>query len=255
MTNHLRTFGKLLLAFALAAPSGCKNEEAPPPAPAVAKPAAPTPPPPPPPLPPPMDMALKELPFDAVAAAKRCPSEMSPIPVGNGCIDKWEASAGTGKLGGPDGKTTTLVAVSAPGKMPLIDLTLPQAERACKNAKKRLCTEEEWVAACKGTKQWHYPYGDKFEPRRCNDWEISEHGMKNSVPTGSMPNCVTPLGVYDMANNVAEWITIGKGRDRSEVRGGTYNMTIGDSECEEDDYIVLPTDHHKDLGVRCCKTP
>src|SRR5690606_3001589 len=42
------------------------------------------------------------------------------------------------------------------------------AERACRNADKRLCTEEEWVAACRGEQDRQFPYGDEYRHGVCN---------------------------------------------------------------------------------------
>jgi hypothetical protein len=183
----------------------------------------------------------------------KCPAEMAPTGAG-GCIDRWEASAGRGKLGAPDGKGTTVVAVSAPGRAPLAKVSVDQAKRACANAGKHLCEEREWVAACRGARGWKYPYGPEFEPRRCNDWDASDNGKKGAVPTGSFPKCVTPTGIYDLSNNVGEWMAVqvrfGKFH---EVRGGTYNMTIVDSSCGEDDYTAPQETQAPDIGFRCCK--
>ena len=165
-------------------------------------------------------------------------------------------SAGAGTLGPPDGKRTTLVALSVAGKAPIAQVSIAQARRACKNAGKRLCREKEWVAACKGMSRWAYPYGPQFEPRRCNDWEVSDHGMKGVVATGSFPKCVSPLGAFDLANNVGEWIDADDEKavkTQFDVRGGTYNMVIVDSSCDEDDYRAPPDAQRPDIGFRCCR--
>ncbi len=221
------------------------------------------PPPPSPPPPTPRDLSTAPVPPDLAPPvslaippdATKCPDDMAPIPIG-GCIDKWEASAAPGgALGSPDGRKTTVVAQSAPGRPPLSRVTRAQAERACRNAKKRLCTEAEWVSACRGPAKWQYPYGPAFEPRRCIDWDASDNGKKGAAPTGSAPRCVTPWGVFDLANNVGEWVAASE-EDRSgfaEIRGGTYNMTVIDSACDSDDYRVRPTVQTPDVGFRCCR--
>lgn len=185
-----------------------------------------------------------------------CPEGMAPTP-GGGCIDRWEASAGKGKLGRPDGNGTTLVALSLPGMPPLVNVSYFQAQRVCKNARKHLCTEAEWLSACKGgPRNWAYPYGPRFDPGRCHDWKGSDSGKVQTVATGSYPKCVTPEGVYDLANNAGEWVMLKKDARPGklpEARGGTYNMTIVDSSCDEDDYSAPATVTRPDIGVRCCK--
>lgn len=190
-----------------------------------------------------------------------CPPEMAPIP-GFGCIDRYEASAdivssdggsATG-LGSPDGTGTTIIARSRPGVIPLNNVSVGQARRACENAGKRLCGEHEWVAACRGPNHWEYPYGNTFEPKRCNDWNVVPYGPHPLAKTGEYARCVTPAGVYDLANNLGEWMNE---RSRTgpfhEIRGGTYHMTVHDSACDEDDYTAPPESQRPDIGFRCCR--
>ena len=159
--------------------AACKPEGTSPPAlidgaaPAVSAPSL-SPPSLPPPLPP-----------DTAHVLTTCPLEMAPIPVG-GCIDRWEASAGAGSLGEPDGKRTTMVARSVSGVRPVSDVSVEQASRACANAHKHLCSEAEWRSSCKDRRAYEhpdvqaYPYGVGYEPGRCNDYAASEKGKRRS---------------------------------------------------------------------------
>ena len=184
---------------------------------------------------------------------------MAAIPVG-GCIDRYEASAGSGSIGSADGRDTTLVAASVAGKMPAADVTLAQATKGCLNARKHLCDEKEWLSACKNTMDWHkignppltYPYGPTFQRGRCNDWDASDRGHKGAAPTGSFPGCVSPSGVYDLANNVAEWVSTPEESGGYALRGGNYFNAAGDSSCEEDDNVLSAMGHHSAGGFRCC---
>jgi hypothetical protein len=105
-----------------------------------------------------------------------CPSEMTLVE-GRFCIDRWEAY--TVEIGDDgqehkhspyepvDGKTVR--AKSAAGHVPQAYISRDEAEQACKHARKRLCTDDEWITACKGKKPTAFPYGDEWQPRRCND--------------------------------------------------------------------------------------
>jgi sulfatase modifying factor 1 len=57
-------------------------------------------------------------------------------------------------------------AISVPSAVPQAYVAYPVAKRACEAAGKRLCTEDEWVTACKGDKGAKFPYGDSFDRSR-----------------------------------------------------------------------------------------
>jgi hypothetical protein len=183
--------------------------------------------------------------------AVACPEDMVPTGLG-GCIDRYEASMGPGALGDPQGKGTTVVPQSKAGQPPLVNVSQLQAVAMCKNAKKHLCDEKEWIGACQGPGKWEYTYGPAFEASRCRDWTASKNGTEASAPTGSYPACTGPFGAFDLTNNVGEWTSTPEKSGNYAVRGGTYNMTVHDSACDEDDYTVKAEWQSKDVGFRCC---
>jgi len=62
-----------------------------------------------------------------------------------------------------------------------------------------LPTEQQWQRAAQGDTGWRFPWGDQFDPSRCN------FNTDGPTPVGQFPDGASPFGVLDMAGNVWEW--------------------------------------------------
>lgn len=169
----------------------------------------------------------------------------------------------------------TPMAVSRPGVLPQGYLSRFTAERACQAAGKRLCTESEWVRACRSGRSTKHPYGDEFVPGRCNVFRnihpayelhgnssvghldprlhlvLEEGELPVLLKTGAKPACVSMHAedrIYDMVGNLDEWIADEKG----VFVGGFYSRGTREG-CGAKIENHGPTYADYSLGVRCCK--
>jgi len=86
---------------------------------------------------------------------------------------------------------------------PVVGVTFYEAEAYARWAGKRLPTGAQWEKAARGMDGRIYPWGDAFDPNRCNCSE-GEFPM-STTSVGIYPLGVSPSGVWDMAGNVWEW--------------------------------------------------
>ncbi len=166
-------------------------------------------------------------------------------------------------------------AVSAGGVLPQGYFTYYSAKRACENAGKRLCSEEEWVRACRGNKRSQHPYGEKFRIGACNIFRnlhpayelhgnsslghldprlhlVVEEGKTPLLrATGEMASCQSVLDdgvLYDMEGNLDEWI---EDPDGTFVGGFFSRQTREGCDAKVEGHAAAYTDYS--LGTRCCK--
>jgi formylglycine-generating enzyme required for sulfatase activity len=89
-----------------------------------------------------------------------------------------------------------------PEALPVSSITWPEASAFCDWAGGRLPTEAEWERAARGDDSRQYPWGNTFDPWRCN---TRDGGLHAPTPAAAYPDCVGPYGVLDLAGSVSEW--------------------------------------------------
>ena len=109
------------------------------------------------------------------------------------CIDRFEAHTDGGALGNAqqaandatlqgDGSTHA-AAQLALAATPTTGVSWFQAQAACANAHKRLCSIAEWERACRGSQLAAYPYGGNYNETTCDGF-FRFYPIK-PAPTGS----------------------------------------------------------------------
>ncbi len=150
------------------------------------------------------------------APIEPCPEEMILIDDDEGtafCMDRFEHPG-------------------IEGQAPTVGVAWFQARERCVEEAKQLCLEEQWARACVGT------------PTGACSGQIGVSGRR--------PECISDLGVLDMAGNVGEWTASPGGSVTFWVRGGSgEGGSVGCDIREEVDAEI----HRVDVGLRCCKQP
>ncbi|MBI1748131.1 MAG: SUMF1/EgtB/PvdO family nonheme iron enzyme [Acidobacteria bacterium] len=209
----------------------------------------------------------------------RCPAGMQTVDE-SFCMDVYEAYIEEILLDGSivswspyfNPGYRNMRARSAAGAVPQGYINANQAEAACQNSGKRLCTDTEWLRGCQGAAGFTYPYGPYRIDGLCNDardqhpaveyfgradptpfakiWHPCLNQLPNSLdPTGYRVACESADGMMDMMGNLHEWTAAPAGT----FRGGFYVDTrINGNGCR---YVT--TAHNRfhwdySTGFRCC---
>lgn len=93
----------------------------------------------------------------------------------------------------------------------------------------RLPRGDEWEAAARGAEATIWPWGDVFDPERCNS---VESGWGWTVPVRAHPSGAAAGGAEQLAGNVWEWVGDPPDEDGWRwVRGGSYLDTAWGVRC------------------------
>jgi type II secretory pathway pseudopilin PulG len=151
------------------------------------------------------------------------------------------------------GKTVCVDAYEFPnkhGEKPRNMVSQDAASRLCESVGKRLCSIEEWQAACKGNSNSNYPYGNNYNQTKC---ATDLKSAKEPNRSGFKEHCRSWHGMYDMSGNVWEWTSTPAQREGLFlVAGGAWN-TQNKSSCGETSYSFYPQNEYPFVGLRCCK--
>jgi formylglycine-generating enzyme required for sulfatase activity len=185
-----------------------------------------------------------------------CPPSM--VRVQDFCIDRFEA---------PNRR----------GEKPLVMQSANDAEAWCSARRKRLCKEDEWMAACEGEERRAYPYGESHVDGRCNDdqpwrtvseatlakWPSAEarahvKELYQAAPSGAKRQCASAAGVHDLTGNVEEWVV----RTREHANAWPYVLIGcywsgcyggGKPTCRSTNNAHGPEFRFYETGFRCCR--
>jgi hypothetical protein len=165
-------------------------------------------------------------------------------------------------------------ASSLPGQVPSGYLSADIAAQACQRAGKRLCTEDEWVRACRGQAQLKFPYGAEYQQGVCNIFSddhpakllhnnaseghldprlnlVQADGATLLKKTGESSACKSTWSsdaAYDMVGNLDEWIDDPSGK----FVGGFYARATREG-CDASVSVHPRNYFDYSLGTRCCR--
>jgi formylglycine-generating enzyme required for sulfatase activity len=161
------------------------------------------------------------------------------------------------------------------GELPMLLISWTDAKKTCESVGKRLCTEDEYNFGCEGEQMLPYTYGYVRDVTKCNiDKPYRKRKKKLSryekcmqkpackeelarldqrLPAGSLPECVSPFGAYDLNGNINEWV-YRSGQEypnRSGLKGGWWGPVRG--RCRPTVGFHKEDDYGYEEGFRCCK--
>jgi toxoflavin biosynthesis protein ToxD len=135
----------------------------------------------------------------------RHPVQVAPFRIGRYPVTNAEYRRFSDATGHP---APASVSAGEPDDHPVWGVSFEDAEAfaawlsASLGRRCRLPGEAEWEYAARGPSGREYPFGDVFDPARCN---TLESGVGHTTPVDRYPEGASEFGVWDLAGNVEEW--------------------------------------------------
>jgi sulfatase modifying factor 1 len=150
-----------------------------------------------------------------------------------------------------------------------------EAKDTCEGIGKRLCTDVEFTFACEGEAMRPHVHGFARDGTKCSydrayrqrTFNFAKHdacladapckaaldAIDQRLPAGSMPECVSEDGIYDLNGNVNEWVQLpNKGfSHRAGLKGGWWGPVR--DRCRPITTFHGESDFGYEVGFRCCK--
>jgi len=140
-------------------------------------------------------------------------------------------------------------------------VTRGDAELYCANHGGRLPTEDEWMVAAASTMNppRRYPWGDTGAVCRRAAWGLDTgpcaRGAHGPDTVGAHPDGDSPLGMHDLAGNVAEWVAAETADGPGIAKGGSWADALASDLRIWARLEVDPGAHDERVGLRCAYPP
>lgn len=160
------------------------------------------------------------------------------------------------------------------GEHPVVCVDWCDAYAYCRAVGKRLCgligggmndyhtyddpDKDQWFNACSAGETNAYPYGATYDGHICNG---GLHGLGETAPVGSFPECATANGILDLSGNATEWKDACETDPTNEVAfnycrvgGGAFRSgELRHQTCESPGADAARMGHWDSIGFRCCR--
>jgi formylglycine-generating enzyme required for sulfatase activity len=183
-------------------------------------------------------------------------------------IDAFEVTRGRwrGNAGNAAGRRETDEAASTDAARAASAMTRGEAAAFCEARGGRLPTEDEWMVAAASSVNppRRYPWGDTGAVCRRAAWGLlagpCAHGADGPDTVGAHPDGDSPLGVHDLAGNVAEWVSVdtgpaGAGYGYGFAKGGSWATSLASDLRIWARLTLDPEARDPRVGVRCAYPP
>jgi serine/threonine-protein kinase len=145
------------------------------------------------------------------------------------------------------------------GRLPVVNISWPDAKAYAEWAGKRLPTEAEWELTARGTSGRLYPWGSEWNAALAN---TKENNRGSVMEVGRFAAGASPFGALDMCGNVWEWTAsdalsyLIKGRviaDGKVIRGGAFNVPHDKATATYRGVAQPEKNTYDKIGFRCAR--